>query len=141
MFSWSAGGVATLCSVALKWPPEMISRAAAGSSWHLIGFTMNKCIALGYYKEALPPGTRPNKCSQGLYMYPPVGQTNKHPQDIDLYHMGGQNKCSRALYMFPPMGRTNKCPKDQSSPMDTCSLLLCCSDASSPPSLPNIIYT
>lgn len=34
-----------------------IHSSAAGSSWHLIGFAMNKCIALGYHKEALPPGS------------------------------------------------------------------------------------
>lgn len=26
--------------------------SAAGSSWHLIGFAMNKCIALGYHRES-----------------------------------------------------------------------------------------
>lgn len=29
-----------------------IHSSAAGSSWHLIGFAMNKCIALGYHRES-----------------------------------------------------------------------------------------
>lgn len=31
-----------------------IHSSAAGSSWHLIGFAVNKCIALGYHREPSP---------------------------------------------------------------------------------------
>jgi len=34
-----------------------LQNSAAGSSWHLIGFAMKKCIALGYHREPDPPGT------------------------------------------------------------------------------------
>lgn len=31
-----------------------VHSSAAGSSWHLIGFAMNKCVALGYHRD-IPP--------------------------------------------------------------------------------------
>lgn len=31
--------------------------SAAGSAWHLVGFAMNKCIALGYHREPAGPPT------------------------------------------------------------------------------------
>lgn len=39
--------------------------SAAGSAWHLIGFAMNKCIALGYHREnVLPAQGLPDKEAQ-----------------------------------------------------------------------------
>ncbi|KAF5012719.1 hypothetical protein FDECE_1236 [Fusarium decemcellulare] len=40
--------------------------SAAGSAWHLIGFAMNKCIALGYHREnvRLVPGQQDKEAQQ-----------------------------------------------------------------------------
>ncbi|KAF4452351.1 Protein STB5 [Fusarium austroafricanum] len=39
--------------------------SAAGSAWHLIGFAMNKCIALGYHREDVVPAQgQPDKDAQ-----------------------------------------------------------------------------
>ncbi|KAF4466556.1 STB5 [Fusarium albosuccineum] len=40
--------------------------SAAGSAWHLIGFAMNKCIALGYHREhvRLVPGQQDEEAQQ-----------------------------------------------------------------------------
>ena len=46
-----------------------IHSSAAGSSWHLIGFAMNKCIALGYHKEALPPGSSSEEMEQRRWAF------------------------------------------------------------------------
>lgn len=35
-----------------------LQNPAAGSSWHLIGFAMKKCIALGLHREPEPPDSR-----------------------------------------------------------------------------------
>jgi hypothetical protein len=46
-----------------------IHSSAAGSSWHLIGFAMNNCIALGYHKEALPPGSSNEEMEQRRWAF------------------------------------------------------------------------
>lgn len=41
-----------------------LQNSAAGSSWHLIGFAMKKCIALGYHREPDPPASVDEEQSQ-----------------------------------------------------------------------------
>jgi hypothetical protein len=41
-----------------------LQNPAAGSSWHLIGFAMKKCIALGYHREPDPPKNAEEEQSQ-----------------------------------------------------------------------------